>query len=103
GLDPCFRLSQYAAGVIAEYLSTERVDMLVAYSGVRLRSKFRSRRWMRWLFNMIQRPGTMEWCFSMAQSGLVRPVASRVFFAQGSFPDLPVSDRQMQYETTPTH
>ena len=47
GLDPCMRLSAFAASVVTEYLSTGDVQVLQAYSGELFRKRFVSRLWAR--------------------------------------------------------
>src|SRR5436190_1639739 len=47
GLDPCMRLSSFAAEIIGRYLETENPDVLNAYSGELFRARFVSRLWMR--------------------------------------------------------
>src|ERR1051326_3394499 len=47
GLDPCMRLSAFAAQVVSEYLSTDNPEALKPYSGELFRARFASRLWAR--------------------------------------------------------
>ena len=58
GLDPCMRLSAFAASVVTEYLSTGDVQVLQAYSGELFRSRFASRLWARRIASTIRQPTT---------------------------------------------
>jgi len=88
GLDPCLRLSQYAAEVIADYLRSERPEALAAYSGELFRARFVSRLWMRRLIRTIRSRELMEIGCAMMRLPLLRSFAHHVFFGRGSFPDL---------------
>src|SRR4029078_11461844 len=56
GLDPCMRLSAFAARVVTEYLSTGDVRVLQAYSGELFRSRFASRLWARRIAALLPQP-----------------------------------------------
>jgi len=88
GLDPCLRLSRYAAEVIAEYLRSGKRDALKAYSGELFRTRFVSRLWMRRLLRSIRSPELMEIGCAMIRLPLLHSFARHVFFGRGSFPDL---------------
>ena len=102
GLDPCMRLSALAARVSSAYLSNGNAAVLNSYSGQAFRSKFTSRLWARRIASSVRSPAVAEiMCGFMRLPGLSR-IASRVFFGNGSFPDveperatlgLPVSDK----------
>ena len=47
GLDPCMRLSAFAAQVVGEYLSSDNPQVLSVYSGELFRARFASRLWAR--------------------------------------------------------
>src|SRR5262249_41518184 len=47
GLDPCMRLSAFAAQVVSEYLSSGNPEALSMYSGELFRARFASRLWAR--------------------------------------------------------
>ncbi len=88
GLDPCMRLSTFAAKVIAEYLDGGQANVLKAYSGELFRARFASRLWMRRLISGVRQPVLVE----LACAGMRLPVANwfawHVFFGRGSFPDV---------------
>jgi flavin-dependent dehydrogenase len=88
GLDPCFRLSAFAAGVVAERLRTCDPDVLFNYSGERFRARFVSRVWMRRVAANFARQWTLETGFMFLRSSLGRRFAKHVFFGRGSFPDV---------------
>jgi flavin-dependent dehydrogenase len=90
GLDPCLRLSNYAAEVIVDYLRRGEHEALAAYSGELFRARFVSRLWMRRLLRTIRSPELMEFGCAMMRLPLLKSFAQHVFFGRGSFPD-PVS------------
>lgn len=88
GLDPCMRLSAFAAGVVTEYLSTGDVQVLQAYSGELFRSRFASRLWARRIAATLRQPRLLELgCALLRLPGFSR-LANHVFFGRGSFPDV---------------
>ncbi|MFN2455672.1 MAG: NAD(P)/FAD-dependent oxidoreductase [Pyrinomonadaceae bacterium] len=88
GLDPCLRLSGFAANVIADYLATNDASKLVAYSGKVFRSRFVSRLWMRRLLTSFERSLLLEIAFAVLRLPPFRFIARHVFFGRGSFPDV---------------
>jgi flavin-dependent dehydrogenase len=88
GLDPCIRLSQYAAEVIVDYLRSGKREALNAYSGELFRARFVSRLWMRRLLRTIRSPHLMEFGCAVMRLPLFHSFARHVFFGRGSFPDL---------------
>ena len=95
GLDPCMRLSAFAAKVVAEYLSTGDAQVLQAYSGELFRARFASRLWARRIAATLRQPQLLELgCALMRLPGVSR-LAAHVFFGRGSFPD--VSDNSIQH------
>ena len=56
GLDPCMRLSSFAAKVITDYLDNRDATALSAYSGELFRTRFVSRLWMRRFAGNVQQP-----------------------------------------------
>jgi flavin-dependent dehydrogenase len=87
GLDPCMRLSAFAASVVTEYLSTGDARVLQAYSGELFRSRFASRLWARRIAATLRHPQLLEvGCALLRMPGLNR-LANHVFFGRGSFPD----------------
>jgi len=88
GLDPCLRLSKFAALVIAEYLETGDARVLAAYSGELFRTRFISRLWMRRVIATVRQPVLIELWFALLGLPVLDSVAWHVFFGRGSFPDL---------------
>jgi len=94
GLDPCMRLSKYAAEVIDEYLKTSTPEVLAAYSGDLFRGRFVSRLWMRRMLNKIQSPQLLEAGCGLMRLPLLKSFAHHVFFGRGSFPDFTLDPRR---------
>ncbi|HEU4431742.1 MAG TPA: NAD(P)/FAD-dependent oxidoreductase [Pyrinomonadaceae bacterium] len=92
GLDPCMRLSAFAAKVVAEYLSTGDPQTLNAYSGNIFRSRFASRLWARRIASTIRRPELLELGCAVLRVPLLNRLAHHVFFGRGSFPDVEMTD-----------
>jgi flavin-dependent dehydrogenase len=88
GLDPCMRLSAFAAEVVAEYLSSDDAQVLEAYSGELFRSRFASRLWARRIAATLRQPQLLELGCAALRLPLVRRLAHHVFFGRGSFPDV---------------
>jgi flavin-dependent dehydrogenase len=88
GLDPCLRLSAFAARVIGEYLETSSPQALADYSGQLFRSRFVSRLWMRRLIAAVSSPLLLEMGCGLMRLPLLDSFARHVFFGRGSFPDL---------------
>jgi flavin-dependent dehydrogenase len=88
GLDPCLRLSVFAARVIGSYLETGNRQALAAYSGQLFRSRFVSRLWMRRLIAAVSSPLLLEMGCGLMRLPLLDSFARHVFFGRGSFPDL---------------
>jgi len=88
GLDPCIRLSTFAARVIGNYLETGDTGVLAGYSGELFRARFVSRLWMRRIISAIQSPLLLELGCGLLRSPLFSSLAWHVFFGRGSFPDL---------------
>jgi flavin-dependent dehydrogenase len=88
GLDPCMRLSTYAARVIANYLETRDADALRDYSGDLFRARFVSRLWMRRIVDKFQHRRLMDASFEILRLPLFNQFAGHVFFGRGSFPDI---------------
>jgi flavin-dependent dehydrogenase len=88
GLDPCMRLSTFAAGVIANYLETENVSALAGYSGELFRSRFVSRLWMRRMISAVRQPALVELACGLLRLPVLNSFAWHVFFGRGSFPDI---------------
>jgi flavin-dependent dehydrogenase len=88
GLDPCMRLSAFAASVVIEYLSTGDAKVLQAYSGELFRSRFASRLWARRIASAIRQPELIELGCAALRVPVFRRLANHVFFGRGSFPDV---------------
>jgi flavin-dependent dehydrogenase len=88
GLDPCMRLSTYAARVIVNYLDTQDVEALRSYSGDLFRARFVSRLWMRRLMDAFQHRALIDASFEVLRLAPFNRFARHVFFGRGSFPDM---------------
>jgi flavin-dependent dehydrogenase len=88
GLDPCMRLSAYAARVIGDYLETEDSTAFSAYSGELFRARFVSRLWMRRMIAAVRSPALIELGCALFRLPVLDSFAWHVFFGRGSFPDL---------------
>jgi flavin-dependent dehydrogenase len=92
GLDPCMRLSQFAAEVTASYLITGDIRRLDEYSGEEFRLHFQKRLWMRQAIRNIKHSGTLELACALMRLPVFRSFASSIFFGRGSFPDPQLAD-----------
>ena len=88
GLDPCMRLSSFAAKVITTYLETDDANTLRDYSGDLFRARFVSRLWMRRAIAGMKSPALMELGCALFRLPLFYSFARHVFFGRGSFPDV---------------
>lgn len=103
GLDPCVRLSQMAALVIAERLKTDNASILKAYSGELFRARFTSRLWMRKIISSMGNNVLLEMGCAFLRSPLGRKFAEQVFFGRGSFPDVELAIPATELKTTLVH
>ena len=87
GLDPCLRLSNHAAKIIAVYLQSGDKRVLESYSGELFRSHFSSRLWMRRLVSIFDQRILIEFCCAALRLTPLKWFARHVFFGRGSFPD----------------
>ncbi len=87
GIDAAFRLSQFAADVIAG-------GDLRVYSGERFRTRFMARRWMRRTMSFVSHPVLFEIGFALLLIAPFRRLAEHIFFARGSFPDVSTGCRE---------
>lgn len=87
GLDPCLRLSNHAAKIIAIYLQSGHKRVLESYSGELFRSHFLSRLWMRRLVSIFDQRILIEFCCAALRLTPLKWFARHVFFGRGSFPD----------------
>jgi flavin-dependent dehydrogenase len=88
GLDPCMRLSSFAAQVIPAYLETGDANALRGYSGELFRARFVSRLWMRRAIAGVESRGLMELGCVLFRLPVFYSFARHVFFGRGSFPDV---------------
>ena len=88
GLDPCMRLSAFAASVVSEYLSTGDAQVLQTYSGELFRSRFASRLWARRIASSLRQPQLLEFGCALLRLPVFSRLANHVFFGRGSFPDV---------------
>jgi flavin-dependent dehydrogenase len=88
GLDPCLRLSFFAAEVISKYLGTGDPGVIAAYSGELFRARFVSRLWMRRMISSINSRLLAELGCALLRLPLIKVFAWHVFFGRGSFPDV---------------
>lgn len=88
GLDPCMRLSTFAADIVAEFLRTGDTGVLRSYSGEKFRARFASRIWARRLASAINNPTVIELGFLALATPILKPLVHHIFFGRGSFPDV---------------
>jgi len=88
GLDPCMRLSTFAAKVTAEFLANKKSKILEQYSGQIFRSRFVSRMWARQIAAQMQSPLVAEILCATLRMPFFCTIAAHVFFGRGSFPDV---------------
>ena len=93
GLDPCMRLSAFAAQVVSEYLSSGNPEALRVYSGELFRARFASRLWARRVASNFGQRQLIELGCAVLRLPLLNRVARHVFFGRGSFPDLELMAR----------
>jgi len=88
GLDPCMRLSAFAAQVVSEYLSSGNPQALSVYSGELFRARFASRLWARRVASTLDQRHLIEFGCAVLRFPVLSKIARHVFFGRGSFPDL---------------
>ena len=88
GLDPCMRLSAFAASVVTEYLSSGDARVLESYSGELFRSRFASRLWARRIASSFRQPQLIEFGCAVLRLPVFTRLANHVFFGRSSFPDV---------------
>ena len=88
GLDPCMRLSAFAAQVVSEYLSSDNPQALSIYSGELFRARFASRLWARRVASTFEQRQLLELGCAVLRLPLLNRIARHVFFGRGSFPDV---------------
>ena len=88
GLDPCLRQARLAIDVVQAWLGAGRREALAAYQAPALRRRFRGRMLMRLGYARIQSRVGAELALGALRSPVLSPMAAKVFFGRGSFPDL---------------
>ena len=88
GLDPCMRLSAFAAQVVGEYLSSGNPQALRIYSGELFRARFASRLWARRVASTLAQRQLVELGCAVLRFPLLNRISRHVFFGRGSFPDV---------------
>lgn len=89
GLDPCLRLSDYAADCLDDALRTRDPGVLAHYDGAFLRRKFAGRVAMRRALALVRHRGLMSAGFAALRTPPGEALARRILFADRSFPDVP--------------
>ena len=98
GLDPCLRLSKFAAEVVWERLKTNDSQVLLKYSGKLFRTRFVSRLWMRRMIKTLTNQLLLELGCLFLRGKIGQKFARHVFFGRGSFPDIKLKN----FEKTPS-
>ncbi|NNE66316.1 MAG: NAD(P)/FAD-dependent oxidoreductase [Pyrinomonadaceae bacterium] len=88
GLDPCLRLSKFAAAVVSKRFETGDPRVLAAYSGSMFRKKFRNRLLMRLLLKNARSNVLLQMGFAALRTSSGKKLAEKVFFKRASFPDV---------------
>lgn len=95
GLDPCYRLTRFAARMVDAVLAGAPPELLEAYSGEPFERHFARRRWTRRLFQAIRHPLLAETACGLLRTAPGRRFARKVFFGRGSFPDVEPKWREL--------
>jgi len=88
GLDPCMRLSTFAANVTMDFLLSGAPETLEQYSGKLFRSRFISRIWARRIASHVTSSFLTEVACATLRLPVLNRAAAHVFFGRGSFPDV---------------
>lgn len=88
GLDPCMRLSAFAAQVVGEFFSSGDLEALSKYSGELFRARFASRLWARRVASSLGQRQLLELGCAILRIPILNRIARHVFFGRGSFPDV---------------
>jgi flavin-dependent dehydrogenase len=86
GLDPCLRLSEFAAEVLDDALRTGRPDALSPYNGAALRARFQGRLMLRRGLSHVRTPAAATAAFTLLRTRPGRAAAGRILFGDKSFP-----------------
>jgi flavin-dependent dehydrogenase len=87
GLDPAMRLSRFAAEILTVAVKSGSPEPLSLYTGVPIRTRFISRRWMRRAVATVRSPLLVEWGCALLRGTPLKNLAHHVFFGRGSFPE----------------
>jgi flavin-dependent dehydrogenase len=88
GLDPCLRLTELAAKVAHQYLTSRDASVLDIYNGRSFRKQFIARRVLRAAYALAGHNLLLEACCAALRTPFGRSMARHIFFARGSFPDV---------------
>jgi flavin-dependent dehydrogenase len=91
GLDPCLRLSAYAAETVIARLSNEDPAIFRSYSGGMFRRKFLPRLLMRSALRAVRYQSQFEIMFKAMGTAPGRFIAEKIFFRRASFPDIAIT------------
>lgn len=92
GLDPCLRLSAFAARVVEKRLSTDDRSTMLEFSGDVFRSRFISRLWMRRIISACTSQALLELGCLVLRGRIGKKLAEHIFFGRGSFPDVELTE-----------
>jgi flavin-dependent dehydrogenase len=98
GLDPCMRLSRFAARVVEAYLQSNDPQHLTGFSGAAFRGHFQKRLWMRAAIKHVTRPGLLELGCALMRIPPMKSMAWNVFFGRGSFPEATTVKQELRSE-----
>jgi flavin-dependent dehydrogenase len=90
GLDPCMRLSKFAAEVVLARLKRDDPKILRRYSGKMFRAKFTTRLLFRYILKTFSGQRVLEFGFKFLRGRIGRKFAEKIFFRRSSFPDVNV-------------
>ncbi len=88
GLDPCMRLSKFAAEIVLKRMENGDAKVLLNYSGEMFRAKFTTRLFMRNVLKAFSYQIFLEAAFFILRGRFGRKIAEKIFFRRGSFPDV---------------
>ncbi|MCO6511164.1 MAG: NAD(P)/FAD-dependent oxidoreductase [Aridibacter famidurans] len=92
GLDPCLRLSDFAAEAVIARIRSGDPKVLLNYSGEVFEKGFATKLLMRSALRTFKFDFQYEWLFAALTSRPGRRLAEKIFFRRSSFPDLSSSD-----------
>ncbi|MDH3492004.1 MAG: NAD(P)/FAD-dependent oxidoreductase [Acidobacteriota bacterium] len=88
GLDPCLRLSKFAAEIITRRICEDDPDRLLDFSGSMFRKKFATRLMMRLALNTARGQVALEAGCALLGTVPGLRLAKKIFFERASFPDI---------------